>query len=77
LAFKSNEKSSTTHHAEGNSMANPTEMVVGKDMPNPLIAKGLLKILRNLIPPSPPKPLPIPVHGMIRPQKVVIVSLAK
>ena len=30
-------------------------MVVGKGIPNPLITKSLLKILRNLIPPSPPK----------------------
>jgi len=45
----------TTHHAEGNSMASPTQMVVGKGIPNSLIAEGLLKILKELIPPSPPK----------------------
>ena len=36
-------------------MASPTQMVVDKDTPNPLIAKGLLKILRDLVPSSPPK----------------------
>jgi len=30
-------------------------MVVGKDTPNPLIAEGLIKILRDLVPSSPPK----------------------
>ena len=49
LAFKPNEKSSTTHHAEGNSMASPTQMLVGKSIPNTLIAEDLLKILRDLI----------------------------
>jgi len=32
-----NIKSSITHHAEGNSMASPTQMIVGKGTPNPLI----------------------------------------
>jgi len=32
-------------------------MVVGKGIPNPLIVEDLLKILRNLAPSSPPKPL--------------------
>ena len=32
-------------------------MIVGKGIPNLLIAEGLLKILRDLIPPSPPKSL--------------------
>jgi len=36
-------------------MASPTQMVVGKDTPNPLIAEGLIKILRDLVPSSPPK----------------------
>jgi len=45
----------TTHHAEGNSMASPTQTVVGTDIPNPLIAQGLLKILRDLIPSFSPK----------------------
>jgi len=40
-----------------NSMASPTQTVVGKCIPNPLIAEGLLKFLRNPIPPSPPKSL--------------------
>jgi len=57
LAFKPNEKSSITHHAERNSMASSTQTVIGKGIPNLLIAKGLLKILRDLIPPSPRKSL--------------------
>ena len=36
-------------------MARPTQTVVGKGTPNPLIAEGLLKILRDLVPSSPPK----------------------
>jgi len=36
-------------------MACPTQMVVGKGIPNPLIAEGLLKILRDLVPSSPSK----------------------
>jgi len=43
LASKTNIKSSTTHHAEENSMASPTQMVVGKGIPNPLTAEDLLK----------------------------------
>jgi len=31
-------------------MASPTQTVVGKGIPNPLIAEGLLKILRGLDP---------------------------
>ena len=38
-------------------MASPTQMVVGKGTPNPLIAEGLLKILVDLILLSPPKSL--------------------
>ena len=49
VAFKSNEKSSTTHHTEVNSMTSPTQTVVGKDILNPLMAEGLLKILRDLL----------------------------
>jgi len=30
-------------------MTSPTQTVVGKGIPNPLIVKGLLKILRDLI----------------------------
>jgi len=30
-------------------MACPTQRVVGKGKPNPLIAEGLLKILRDLV----------------------------
>jgi len=55
LALKSNEKSLTTHHTEKNSMASPTQMVVGKGIPNLLIVEDLLKILRDPIPPSAPK----------------------
>ena len=40
--------SSITYHAEGNSMASPTQTVVGKGKPNPLIAEGLLKILEEV-----------------------------
>ena len=36
-------------------MASPTQTVVGKGTPNPLIAEGLLEILRDLVPSSPPK----------------------
>ena len=54
---------------EGNSMANPTQTVVHKGISNPLIAEGLLKILRDLIPPSPPKSLTNPIHGMVGLQK--------
>ena len=36
-------------------MGSPTQTVVGKNIPNPLIDEGLLKILRDLVPPSPPK----------------------
>ena len=43
-------KSSITHHAEGNSVASLTQMVVVKDKLNPLIAENLLKNLRDLIP---------------------------
>jgi len=31
-------------------MVSPTETVVGKGIPNPLIAEDLLKILRDLFP---------------------------
>ena len=57
MAFKSNKKFSITYHAEGNSMASPTQTVVGKGIPNLLIDEDLLKILRDLIPLSPPKSL--------------------
>jgi len=38
-------------------MASPTQTVVSKVTPNPLIADGLLKILRDLVPSSPLKSL--------------------
>ena len=55
LVFEPNENFSIIHHAEGNNMASPTQTVVGKGISNPLIVEGLLKTLRDLIPPSPPK----------------------
>ena len=51
------------------SMARLTQMVVGKGIPNPLIAEDLLKILRDLIPLFHQSLLPISVHGMVGPQK--------
>ena len=50
MASKPNIKSSTTHHADGNSMASPTQTVVGKGISNQLTAEDLLKILRDLFP---------------------------
>jgi len=38
-------------------MTSSTQTSVGKGKPNPLIAEGLLHILRDLILPSSPKPL--------------------
>ena len=38
-------------------MASPTQAVVDKGIPNPLIAENLLKILRDLLLVSPPKSL--------------------
>jgi len=50
-------------------MTSATQTVVGNSIPNPLIAEDLLKILRDLISPSPPKSLTNSRHGMIRAQK--------
>ena len=50
-------------------MASPTQMIVSKGTPNPLIAEGLLKILRDLVSSSPPNLLPILTHRMVGPQK--------
>jgi len=36
-------------------MASPTQTVIDKVTSNSLIAEGLLKILRDLVPSSPPK----------------------
>jgi len=47
-------------------MASPTQMVVGKGTPNPLIAEDLLKILRELILFN-SSSLLIPFHGMVDP----------
>jgi len=55
LAFKPNKKSSTTHRAEINSMASQTQTVVDKGKSNSLIIEGLLKFLRDMIQPIPPK----------------------
>ena len=71
LAFKPNAKLSTTHHAEGNSMASPTQTIVSKGLSNSLIAEDLLKILRNLIPLQ--NLLPIPVHVMVDPQSQKVI----
>jgi len=65
LAFKPNKIFMITHHAKRNSMASPTQIVVGKGILNLLIAKSLFKILRDLIPTFPPNPLPISFHGMV------------
>ena len=56
-------------------MTSPTEMVVGKDTPNPLIAEGLLKILRDLVPSSPPKSPTNSTHRMVGPQKYLCLFL--
>jgi len=50
LAFKPNIKPLTTHYAKVNGMASPTQTIVNKGKPNPLIAEDLLKILKDLIP---------------------------
>ena len=55
VGFYVQHKSSTTHHADENGMTSPTQTIVSKYIPNPLIAEGLLKILRDLVLSSPPK----------------------
>jgi len=50
-------------------MTSPTQMVVGKGIPNSLIAEGLLKILRDLSCLSLQNPFPIPSHGIVEPLK--------
>ena len=59
-------------------MASPTEMVVGKGIPNPFIAEGLQKILRDLVSPSPSKSLTnsLPWNGKIT-KIYVSISLVK
>ena len=50
-------------------MASPTQTIVGKGKPNPLIAEGLLKILRESIPThSHQSHLSIPINGVISPE---------
>ena len=59
-------------------MASPTQMVVGKGIPNPLIAEGLPKILRDLVLSSPPKSLINSLTQNGRTTKIpVSISLAK
>jgi len=59
-------------------MTSLTQFVVGKDIPNSLIAEDLLKILRYMLPLSPPKSL-INSHSLNSEasKEVVIVSLVK
>jgi len=56
-------------------MTSLTQTVVGKGMPNSFITEGLLKILKDLVPPFPPKPLTIPFHRMLGPQKYMYLFL--
>jgi len=58
-------------------MASPTQMVVGKGTPNLLIAEGLLKILRDLVPSSPPESSAnsLPQNGRITKIPVLISSM--
>jgi len=77
MAIKPHEKSLTTNHAEGNSRASPTQMVAGKGKPNPLIAEGLLKILRDLIPQITSKSLTNSLLWNGRSIKSYIISPAK
>jgi len=58
-------------------MASPTQMVVGKGIPNLLIAKGLVKILKELTSQSHQNLLPIFFHGIVGLQKIVFIFLAK
>jgi len=59
-------------------MASPTQTVVSKGILNPLIAEDLLKILRDLVPPSPLKSLvnSLPWNGRTTKMPVAI-SLVK
>jgi len=52
-------------------------MVVGKGTPNLLIAEGLLKILRDLVPSSPPESSAnsLPQNGRITKIPVLISSM--
>jgi len=52
-------------------------MIVGKCIPNPLITEDLLKILRDLIPPSLSKSLTNSRPWNDRTKKTVIVSPVK
>jgi len=58
-------------------MASPTQTVVGKGIPNLLIAKGLLKLLRDPIPPSPLKSLTNSCPWNSKTTKAVIAFPAK
>jgi len=59
-------------------MASLTQTVVDEGIPNPLIAEGFLKILRDLVMSSPPKSLTnsLPWNG--RTTKILVsISLVK
>ena len=57
-------------------MASPTQMVVGKGTSNPLIAEGLLKILKwTWFHSFLQNPLPILIHRMVGLQNTVIAKL--
>jgi len=58
-------------------MAIPIQIVVGKDIPNLLIAEDLIKILRDLIPPFPPKSLSNSRSWNDKTTEAVIIFLAK
>ena len=56
-------------------MTSPTQTVVGKGNSNPLIAEGLLKILRDLIPRVPPKSLADSLQQNGKSTKLLFVML--
>jgi len=60
-------------------MASPTQTMVGKGLLNPLIVKGFLRILRDLVPFSPPKYLTNshPQNGRATKKNTVFISLIK
>jgi len=53
------------------------QTVVNKGKSNPLIAEALLKILRELISPIPPKPHTNSFHEMVGLQKAVLIFSTK
>jgi len=59
-------------------MASPTQTVVSKGTPNPLTAEGLLKNLRDLVLPFPPKFLTNSLSRNGRTTKILVsIFLAK